>query len=153
MEDRELRGRWEDTEMDFKQIDSEHMAQIKLDKYRFQWRHFVRFSHHVRVKLSLGLIKHAMRTDRGMEVWLHAVLTSALVGGEWSDSLPYRLPPGIWQTTYWKGAGWALEPVWTLWGREKCVALAGNRNMIPRSSSLWPSHYIYTLVVANLQHL
>jgi hypothetical protein len=28
--------------------------------------------------------------------------------------------------------------VWTLWRREKSLAPAGNRTMIPRSSSPWP---------------
>jgi hypothetical protein len=42
----------------------------------------------VNVKLSLCLTKHrAMKTYLGVEVELHAFLTSALDGGEWTDWL------------------------------------------------------------------
>jgi hypothetical protein len=34
-----------------------------------------------------------MKTCRGMEVWLHVFLTSALDGGEWSVSRPCRFTP------------------------------------------------------------
>jgi hypothetical protein len=40
MEDRGLNGKLEDIEMDFKQIGSKNMAQIELDKNRFQRRLF-----------------------------------------------------------------------------------------------------------------
>jgi hypothetical protein len=47
-----------------------------------------------KVKLSLCLTKHhAMKTYWGMEVYLHAFLTSALDGGEWSASRPSRFTP------------------------------------------------------------
>jgi hypothetical protein len=32
-------------------------------------------------------------------------------------------------------AGWAPEPVWTVWGRDKFVAPPGNRTPVPRLSS------------------
>jgi hypothetical protein len=48
----------------------------------------------VKVKLSLRLTKHhAMKAYWGAEVWLHAFLTSALDGGEWSASRPVRFTP------------------------------------------------------------
>jgi hypothetical protein len=46
-------------------------------------------------KLSLCLTKyHAMKTIGGVEVQLHAFLTSALDGGEWSASHPGCFTPG-----------------------------------------------------------
>jgi hypothetical protein len=42
-----------------------------------------------KVKLSLCLTKHyTMKTSEGVEVYLHAFLTSALFGSEWSVSHP-----------------------------------------------------------------
>jgi hypothetical protein len=47
------------------------------------------------VNLSLCLIKHyIMKTYGGVDVQIHVFLTSALVGGEWSASLPGRVTPG-----------------------------------------------------------
>jgi hypothetical protein len=47
----------------------------------------VTFSCVVQVKLSLHFVKHhAMKTYRGVEVQLHAFLTWALDGSEWSSS-------------------------------------------------------------------
>jgi hypothetical protein len=37
-------------------------------------------------------------------------------------------------------AGWAPEPVWTVWRRENLLPSAGNRNTIPRLTSWYPSH-------------
>jgi hypothetical protein len=46
-------------------------------------------------------------------------LTSALVGGEWSDSPTCRFTPGERDQGYTGyEAGWALEPVWTTWRSE-----------------------------------
>jgi hypothetical protein len=36
-------------------------------------------------------------------------------------------------------AGWASEPVWTLWSRGKSLGLIGNRTAIPRPSARSPS--------------
>jgi hypothetical protein len=61
----------------------------------------------VKAKMSLCLTKHhAMKTHWGVEVYLHAFLTSALHGGEWSASragrfTPREKAPG----THWIG-GW-----------------------------------------------
>jgi hypothetical protein len=65
-----------------------------------------------------------MMTHAGVEVQLHSLLTSALDGGEWSDSLPRGRSP-----QYPVETGWASEPVWTLWGRKKFLAPAGNRTL------------------------
>jgi hypothetical protein len=49
----------------------------------------------VKVKLSLCLTKyHTVKTDGGMEVYLHVLLTSELDGGEWLASGPGRFNPG-----------------------------------------------------------
>ena len=48
--------------------------------------------------------------------------------------------------------GWAPNPVWTIWTTEKSTALTGNR-MIPRLTSLWPSHYTdYTATSELVSH-
>jgi hypothetical protein len=49
----------------------------------------------VKVNLFLCLTQHhAMKTYRGVEVWLHTFLTSAPDGGEWSASRPGLCTPG-----------------------------------------------------------
>jgi hypothetical protein len=60
-----------------------------------------------KVKLSLCLTKHhAMKTHWGVEVQLHAFLTSALDGGEWSASRPGCFTPKERSPgTHWIG-GW-----------------------------------------------
>jgi hypothetical protein len=35
-----------------------------------------------------------MKTYKGVDIWIHVFYTSALVGGEWSASLPGRFTPG-----------------------------------------------------------
>jgi hypothetical protein len=48
-----------------------------------------------RIKSSLCLTKHHdMKAYCGMKAQLHAFLTSALEGGEWSASRPGRFSPG-----------------------------------------------------------
>jgi hypothetical protein len=39
-------------------------------------------------------VHYAIKTYGGVEVYIHAFLTSALVGGEWSASRPGRFPSG-----------------------------------------------------------
>jgi hypothetical protein len=49
----------------------------------------------IKVKLTLCLAKHhAIKTYWGVEVYLHAFLTLALDGGEWSAHAPAALPRG-----------------------------------------------------------
>jgi hypothetical protein len=49
----------------------------------------------VKKVMSLCLTKHyAMKMYEGVNVQIHAFLTFALVGGEWSDSHPCRFIPG-----------------------------------------------------------
>jgi hypothetical protein len=61
-----------------------------------------------KVKLPMCLTKyHNMKTHWGVEVFLHALLVSALDGGEWSALPPGKEPPvPIGQETEW-----APEPV------------------------------------------
>jgi hypothetical protein len=47
----------------------------------------------IKLKLSLCLTKHNMKAYGGVEVYLHAFLTSALDGSEWSASRPGRFTP------------------------------------------------------------
>jgi len=55
-------------------------------------------------------------------------LTPALDGGEWLTSRTFRFTPQE-RTPLRIGqeAGWALEPVWAFWRREKSLFLAGIR--------------------------
>jgi hypothetical protein len=59
------------------------------------------------------------------------LLTSALDGGEWWASRPgcftpgERAPDSHWERS--REAEWALNPVWTLWDKEKSLAPAVNR--------------------------
>jgi len=56
---------------------------------------------------------------------------SAPDGGEWSASRFGRLTRRERATfTHLQEVGWALEPVWTRWRREKFPAAAGNRTSI-----------------------
>jgi hypothetical protein len=55
----------------------------------------------VKVKLSLCLTKyHAMKTYWGVEVQLHAFLTSAQAGDEWSASRPSSFTSGVKSPRY-----------------------------------------------------
>jgi hypothetical protein len=56
------------------------------------------------------------------------------ISWEWSashpcDFTPAKKPP----VPYGEEAGWATEPVWTAWRREKSLAPVGNRTLIPSS--------------------
>jgi hypothetical protein len=77
-----------------------------------------------------------MKTYGGEELYLHAFLASALVGDEWSDSRPGRLIHGdspLVPIGY--EAGWAPEPVWTRWQKEKnpCPCRESDPGRSPRS--------------------
>jgi hypothetical protein len=55
---------------------------------------------------------------------MHAFLTSAVVGGEWSASRPGRFTSGERAPgAHLKGARWAPEPVWMMWRGEKFVLI------------------------------
>jgi len=50
---------------------------------------------HLQQKPGFGIIKHyTTKTCVGMQVWLHAFVTSTLDGGEWSFSRSCRFTPG-----------------------------------------------------------
>jgi len=82
-----------------------------------------------------------MKTYRGMEVYLHAFLTLALGGGDWSASRPNRCTRGVRVPgTRWTG-GWLSSQSRS--GRD-----GEEKNLLPLprieavSSNLYPSHYI-----------
>jgi hypothetical protein len=54
--------------------------------------------------------------------------TGTLEGSDWSDSRTGRFNPGEGvPVPIGYEAGWDLEPVWTLWRRDKYLASPGNR--------------------------
>jgi len=60
---------------------------------------------------------HAMKTHSGVKVQIHAFLTSALAGGEWSASCPDRFTPEERTHNYhciggWVGPRAGLGAVW-----------------------------------------
>jgi hypothetical protein len=77
-----------------------------------------------------------MKTYGGVDVQIHVFLTSALVGAEWSASLPDRFNPGEsapgkhW-IGGWVGPGTGLDDI----ERRKNVASTGTRTPTPRPSS------------------
>jgi hypothetical protein len=57
-----------------------------------------------------------MKAYKGVDVWIHIFLTAALTGGgQLHDlaALPQEKEPPV--PTGQEEAGWAPEPVWTLW--------------------------------------
>jgi hypothetical protein len=64
----------------------------------------------VNVKLPLYLIKHtAMKEYGGVEVMINVVLTSTLVGAEWSTSRPGCFNPSTHWIGGWVGPGTGLD--------------------------------------------
>jgi hypothetical protein len=93
----------------------------------------------VKVKLSLCSTKHhAMKTYWGVEVH-HALLTSALGGGEWSASRPSRFAPGERASgTHWIGGCVGPRAGLHAVEKKKFPAPAGNRTLEPQPSSPKP---------------
>jgi hypothetical protein len=90
-----------------------------------------------KVKLSICLKYDAMKTYRGMEVQLHAFLTSALHGGEWSASRPGRFTFGERASvTHWLGGSVGPRP--------GLVAMAKRKNpcLCRESNPVRPSHIL-----------
>jgi hypothetical protein len=73
-----------------------------LQTYLLVHTHLPEHAIHLQSMLSLCLNKHYAIKKQGVEEQLHAFLTSALDGGEWSDSCPSCLTLG----------GMALETHW-----------------------------------------
>jgi hypothetical protein len=63
---------------------------------------------------------------RGVDVYIHIFLTSALVGSEWSASRPYRFIPGErTHGTHWIGEGVGLRTDLDDVERKKILPLQG----------------------------
>jgi hypothetical protein len=71
-------------------------------------------------------------TYGGLEMQIHAFLTLALDGDEWSDLCPTHFTPGkIHPGNHWS----ALERGVRLWKRENSLALVGKLTPISQPSS------------------
>jgi hypothetical protein len=81
----------------------------------------------VKVKLFLCLTKyHTMKTYEDTEVQFLAFIL-AIDGVEWSASRFSSFTPGIkLQVFIIQEAGWASEPLFMLWRRERSLASAEN---------------------------
>jgi hypothetical protein len=70
-----------------------------------------------------------MQAWGGIEMQLHSFLPSALDGSKWWTSRPGRFTHG--EEPRFRLSRrldvWALQPVWTIWRREKSIAPAGMR--------------------------
>jgi hypothetical protein len=99
----------------------------------------------VNVKFSLYLTKyHSMNTRWGLEVWLHAFLTSTLYRGEWSASSPSHLTPkktSPFRYPLDSEVRWASVSTAHVGEQEKHLPCPF-RESKPRSSSSYPSCYI-----------
>jgi len=76
-----------------------------------------------------------------MGVYLHAFLTSALDGGEWSASLSSRF------TSRKRAPGWVPKSVSTRWRKEKFPAPTGTQNAEHPAQLLygcWYHHFLYS---------
>jgi hypothetical protein len=62
-----------------------------------------------------------MKMYRGVDVQIHLFLTSALVGGEWSASRPWRFTPGTHFIGSWVDPRAGLDDMEKL----KCLTLPG----------------------------
>jgi hypothetical protein len=71
----------------------------------------------------------------GLEVWLHALLTSAVDGGEWSVSRPDRFNPESISDTHWMG-GWVASRRSGHQGTENALPLQGIESQFPGCSAL-----------------
>jgi hypothetical protein len=79
---------------------------------------------------------YAMKAYGGVDVQTHIFLTSALAGGKWSASCPFRFTTGeSGPGTHWKrgsvGPRSGLDDV----EEEKILDPTGTRTLTPRSSS------------------
>jgi hypothetical protein len=75
-----------------------------------------------------------MKAYWGVNIQIHIFLTSALDGGEWSASRPFRFTPGKRAPgTHWIG-GW-VGPTAGLDNVEKILDPTRTRTPTPRSSS------------------
>jgi hypothetical protein len=89
-----------------------------------------------------------MKTYEGVDVLIHLLLISVLVGGEWSTSRSGRfhsgeIAPGILMPYE---AGWAAEPVRTTWRREKSC-LYRDSNSDPSALQPVASRYIDSTIL------
>jgi hypothetical protein len=65
-------------------------------------------------------------------MWLAVLRHSIRDGGDWLDLVPAALLPGKSPL----GAGWAMEPVWTLWKKGEYFVPVRNETVIPWLSIL-----------------
>jgi hypothetical protein len=92
--------------------------------------------------LCTGKVDSIHAIKRGVEVYLHSFVTSALDGGEWSGSYPahFRARKSVPRILYLE-ARWAPEQLCTFLRAERYFAPTGNWTMNPQLSIPYPSNY------------
>jgi hypothetical protein len=118
---------------------------IMRDDYEKWMVKCVNHSCSANASLSLCLIKWALRHENkwGSGGTTPPFLISAPHRGEWSGSRPSRFNPGeIPSVPIEQEAGWAPEPVWPQWSREKSLVPTGNQT---RAVQPVARRYTYTV--------
>jgi hypothetical protein len=93
---------------------------------------------------------YSMKVYGKMDVYTYVILTSALVGDEWSASIPAHSLRGTEPPVLTgEEAGWAPKSVWTTWGGEK-YRLYSDSNPDPLAVRPLCSRYIVFSIPAPL---
>ena len=114
------------------------LSQISLSPFKI----WVSLTNTSNLLFCTGKVNSIHAIKRGVEVYLHSFLTSALDGGEWSGSRPahFKARKSVPRILYLE-AWWAPELLCTFLRVERHFAPTGNWTTNPQLSSPYPSNY------------